>query len=198
MLLPSRLRFDQTFERIESHAGLAPLRRWLLELGEREIAIVAWAWRGTERASLRHTAILVSWLGNGAIYVLLAAVLLLTLDGVWRPLGVAAVCVLAAHLVYPWAKAAARRLRPCELYAELAPRLPLLDRLSFPSGHIMTLSAALVPLVFAFPQVWPGAAAIWLLMAWSRVACAHHYPSDVLAGGALGVLIAAPTSWLLL
>jgi undecaprenyl-diphosphatase len=196
-LTRSRLRLRQARQRLEQHDGLAPLRLWLLELAEREIAIVAWVWRGTRRTALRRTAVAVSWLGNGMVYLLCAVVLLLTHAGVWRPLALAGLCILAAHLIYPWAKVACGRLRPFELRAELEPRLASLDRLSFPSGHLMTLSAALLPLLVAFPSIWPAALAGWLLMAWSRIACAHHYPSDVLAGGALGVVIAAPLTLVL-
>jgi undecaprenyl-diphosphatase len=197
MLTESRLRLAEARERLERHDALAPLREWLLELGEREIHLVERVWRGAERPGLRRTAIAVSWLGNGLAYLPLAVVLLLTVPGVVRPLMVACACVLTTHLIYPWAKLACCRKRPCELRQELAPRLALLDRHSFPSGHAMTLSAALTPLLAAQPASWPAAAGAWLLMAWSRVACAHHYPSDVIAGGAMGVLVALPMTVLL-
>ncbi|MET0180171.1 MAG: phosphatase PAP2 family protein, partial [Novosphingobium sp.] len=174
MLTESRLRLAEARERLERHDALAPLRGWLLELGEREIHLVERVWRGAERPGVRRTAVAVSWLGNGLAYLPLAVILLLTVPGVVRPLAVAGLCVLIAHLIYPWAKLACCRARPCELRRELAPRLALLDRHSFPSGHAMTLSAALVPLLAAHPASWPAAAGAWLLMGWSRVACAHH------------------------
>jgi undecaprenyl-diphosphatase len=195
MLTGSRLRLEQARERLEQHHGLTPLRAWLLQLAEREIHLVEWAWRGAQRPGLGRAAVLVSWLGNGLAYLLLATILLLTLDGVGRTVLTAGLCMVAAHLIYPWAKLACARLRPCELRSELEPRLASLDRHSFPSGHAMTLAAALTPLLAAYPATWPEAVVAWLAMAWSRVACAHHYPSDVVAGGALGVLIAAPLAW---
>jgi undecaprenyl-diphosphatase len=197
MLTESRLRLAEARTRLERHDALTPLREWLLELGEREIHLVERAWRGAERPAIRRAAVAISWLGNGLAYLPLAVILLLTVPGVVRPLIVACVCVLVTHLLYPWAKLACGRKRPCELRQELAPRLPLLDRHSFPSGHAMTLSAALVPLLAAHPVSWPTAAGAWLLMGWSRIACAHHYPSDVLAGGALGMLVAVPVTLLL-
>ncbi len=81
---------------------------------------------------------------------------------------------------------------------ELQPLIKTLDRLSFPSGHVMSLIAASIPVLIAFPAYWPGAAALWLAMGWSRIACAHHYPSDVLAGAAIGAGIAMPLSWSIL
>lgn len=197
MLTESRQRIAQARERLGNHDRLAPLRQWLLDLAEREIHLVEWAWRGAQRPLLRGPAVLVSWLGNWLGYLLLALALLLTLDGGWWLIVVAGLCMLLAHIVYPWTKVACGRTRPCELRSELEPRLASLDRHSFPSGHMMTLSAALVPVVVAHPPAWPAAAGAWLAMAWSRVACAHHYPSDVVAGAALGLVIAVPVTWLL-
>ena len=74
------------------------------------------------------------------------------------------------------------------------PLLRALDEHSFPSGHAMTLTAALVPFVLAFPHVLGLAFATWLLMAWARLASAHHYPSDVAAGAVLGVCVSYPIS----
>jgi undecaprenyl-diphosphatase len=74
------------------------------------------------------------------------------------------------------------------------PLLPALDQHSFPSGHAMTLPAALVPMALQFPQTMGLAFATGLLMAWARLASAHHYPSDVAVGAALGVAVSYPIS----
>jgi undecaprenyl-diphosphatase len=58
----------------------------------------------------------------------------------------------------------------------------------------MTLAAALVPFVVAFPRSLALAAVMAGLMAWARLACAHHYPSDVAAGTVLGVSVSYPIS----
>jgi undecaprenyl-diphosphatase len=62
------------------------------------------------------------------------------------------------------------------------------DYASLPSGHATTAFAALV----AFGTLWPrGRTVFWiyaLLIAASRVAVTAHYPSDVLAGAAVGVV----------
>jgi undecaprenyl-diphosphatase len=111
---------------------------------------------------------------------------------------VSGIAMLIAHLLYPWIKLACARERPFAICDQLRPLLKTLDRLSFPSGHLMTLTAASVPILLVFPHFWPGVALVWLAMAWSRVACAHHFPTDVIAGTALGVSIATPLSWSLL
>ena len=72
--------------------------------------------------------------------------------------------------------------------------LQALDQHSFPSGHAMTLPAALVPLSMQFPQTMGLAFATCLLMAWARLASAHHYPSDVAVGTVLGFSVSYPIS----
>jgi undecaprenyl-diphosphatase len=62
----------------------------------------------------------------------------------------------------------------------------------------MTLSGVLVPIVIAWPSIAVSAVALILSMAWSRMATAHHYPSDVLGGVALGIVLAYPLSTYLL
>ena len=58
----------------------------------------------------------------------------------------------------------------------------------------MTLPAALVPLAIQFPQTLSFAFATCILMSWARLASAHHYPSDVAVGTALGVSVSYPIS----
>lgn len=192
MLTRSRQFVNRARSRLELHDGLTPLRSRLLALSAHEIHMVAWAWRGTRRPGMRRTALCISWLGNGVLYVLVGLALLVTrADAVW-PVAVAALCIAASHLVYPWAKLACSRSRPFHYQDDLQPLLACLDHGSFPSGHAMTLTAAMVPILAVWPGAWPAAVAAWLAMAWSRVACAHHYPSDVVAGSALGLIIALP------
>lgn len=198
MLARSRIMVATARNRLKDHRALLPLRNGLLHLSEREIRIVERAWRSTSRPSLKFMAVSISWLGNGPAYFILAVIVLLTLEGAAGAVISAGLCVLLGHLIYPWAKLTCSRDRPCELRHELQPRLATLDRHSFPSGHAMTLTAALVPLLAAYPGLWPAALLFWLAMAWSRVACGHHYPSDVVAGTILGAAVAAPVTWLMI
>jgi len=183
--------------RVEGSERMLPVRGALLNLSRREIELVERVWRGTRRASVRRLAFVISWLGNGLFYLFCAALLLWLADAAARPVAVAALAVGIGHLVYPWIKLACGRPRPFEIDRALAPLLPPLDRHSFPSGHAMTLTAALVPLLVAWPGAWPLGLLAWLAMAWSRIACAHHYPSDVIAGTLLGASVAAPLSLLI-
>lgn len=65
-----------------------------------------------------------------------------------------------------------------------------LDSFSFPSGHALHAVAFALILSHHYPAL---AIPLWIyaaLVAASRVVLGLHYPSDVLAGGALGALIA--------
>ena len=84
--------------------------------------------------------------------------------------------------------------RPFRVDPHLPSLLAALDEHWFPSGHAMSLSGVLVPVVFVWPAAAMSAAALMLIMAWSRIATAHHYPSDILAGTLLGIVLAYPLS----
>jgi undecaprenyl-diphosphatase len=66
----------------------------------------------------------------------------------------------------------------------------VLDHFSFPSGHTLHAIAFSLVACFYFPGLWIVLLPFTLLTAVSRVALGLHYPSDVIAGGALGALIA--------
>ena len=181
---------------LEGHARLVPVRARLLTLSGREIALVEWTWRGTRFTVVRRAAITISWLGNGTIYVLLGALLFATVASSGHSIVVALAAMTVAHLFYPWIKLACARQRPQAIRSTIVPLLPSLDLHSFPSGHVMTMTAAITPVLRYQPELWPQASVIWTLMAWSRMACGHHYLSDILAGALLGFAVAIPFMWL--
>jgi undecaprenyl-diphosphatase len=150
----------------------------------------------TARPALgRGLAIAVSRVGNGGFYPVLAVALLYEFGRQSRAvIFVAAFNILLTHSFYPTIKRRAGRARPFRAYGDLKPLLATLDEHSFPSGHIMTLTAALVPVALALPETLPLALSVWVTMAWARLASAHHYPSDVLAGAALAFVVSYPLS----
>ena len=172
------------------HIGMS-VRKALARLSDREIALVGRTAAAARRTHLDRTAVIVSWLGNGTIY-LVFAVLMLAVAGrtSMRTLALAALCGAISHLVYPVIKRAAARPRPFEHRAGPAAETAPLDMFSFPSGHLMTLSATLTPVLLRWPRLWLVALGLWLVLAWSRIATAHHYPSDLLGGTLLGVGVA--------
>jgi undecaprenyl-diphosphatase len=133
----------------------------------------------------------VSWLGNGIFwYALMLALLLADARGAALPVlhmaFVGAVCACCYKMV----KRSTVRSRPYQVNPLVSAGAAVLDRFSFPSGH--TLHAIAFSLVAGsyYPGLWIVLAPFTLLTAVSRVALGLHYPSDVIAGGALGALIA--------
>jgi undecaprenyl-diphosphatase len=163
-----------------------------------ELPIVrAATWTARPRA-MRALAVMLSKLGNGWIYLLLGGLILAS----WRLSGIriillASVNALLLHSVYPKLKRVFGRLRPFQADPRLRSLLRTLDAHSFPSGHTMTLAGVLTPIVMLWPGASLPAAVVGVGLAWSRVATAHHYPTDVLAGAALGVGVGYPTTSLL-
>ncbi len=148
---------------------------------------------------VRRAVLAVNFLGNGWVYVPIAlAVILANPPRVWLIVLTAGLAAVIAHVIYRRIKGAIGRLRPFEKDPSLESHERVLDRYSFPSGHCMSLATVLVPIMFALPAAIPGALAALTVLAFTRLAAAHHYPSDVVAGMALGAAVALPLSLLLL
>jgi undecaprenyl-diphosphatase len=150
---------------------------------------------GSNRANQqRFCRVLFAWasrLGDGWFWYALATALLLV-EGF---AAVPAVVVMAVAggvgtALYALLKRGIRRPRPCAVHAGLILTVAPLDRFSFPSGHTLHAIAFSVVATAHAPQlawvVWPFAG----LVALSRLVLGLHYPSDVLAGGALGATLA--------
>jgi undecaprenyl-diphosphatase len=141
--------------------------------------------------SLLHLFRAISWLGNGIFWYGLMLALLLAHGADAAPAVVHMTCAgLACTLLYRMLKNGTLRPRPYEVHAHIAAGAVPLDRFSFPSGH--TLHAVAFSLVAAayYPVLAPLLAAMTLAVAASRIVLGLHYPSDVLAGAALGAAIA--------
>ncbi len=83
-------------------------------------------------------------------------------------------------------KVAVRRRRPA--LEGLPPLSPVISKYSFPSAHSTTSFAAATAYSSAAPAAAPLFYAVAVAFAISRPYLAVHYPSDVIAGAALGTL----------
>jgi undecaprenyl-diphosphatase len=164
-------------------------------LAAAELRVVRAATRTARSPVPRSLAIIFSKLGNGWIYPLLGGIILMQwgLFGL-RIVASAAVSALLLHCFYPIMKRAFCRRRPFQAAPELRSLLDTLDAHSFPSGHTMTLAGVLTPIVILWPATTLWAVAMGVCVAWSRLATAHHYPSDVLAGAFLGIGVGYPAT----
>ena len=119
--------------------------------------------------------------------------LALVLCGVYRRWGTLWLTWIAVALA-DWTataiKALVDRPRPFERYAEPQTLVPHSHDASFPSGHASTSFAAATMLSLAFPPLAPALLLLAAAVAFSRVYVGVHYPGDVLAGAALGALVA--------
>lgn len=102
---------------------------------------------------------------------------------------------LSGTLVYKWLKQRTSRPRPFQVRQDVLLSGTPLDYFSFPSGHTLHAVAFGAVAVQYYPQLLPVIFPFVMLVGMSRVVLGLHYPSDVLAGAAIGygiVLAYAP------
>ncbi len=169
---------------------LTTLRVWKrIDLAERGLCLRIN--QGCRRAEIRRLFVLASRLGDGGLWYALMAVLAATggEDGARLALQMAAAGVAGVGL-YKYLKQRLVRERPFVSHEAILCGTAPLDQYSFPSGH--TLHAVCFT-VLAFAQL-PALGMLLLpfalLVAASRVVLGLHYPSDVLAGGLIGAVLA--------
>lgn len=133
----------------------------------------------------------ITFLGDkGWFWILLAAVFLCIKKT--RPLGLAmAVSIAAGALIGNLAlKPLVARQRPCWLDPSVALLIANPGDFSFPSGHTLVSFEGAVS-IFLYNRKWGWwALALAVLIAFSRLYLFVHFPTDVLAGAALGTAIA--------
>lgn len=99
------------------------------------------------------------------------------------------VAVMAAYGVDAVVKLVVREDRPCQsLHVKGLEACPAPGDWSFPSNHAAIAAAAAVALLFVSRRLGAVAAVAALAMAASRVWVGAHYPHDIVAGVAVGVL----------
>ncbi len=147
--------------------------------------------RGIRLRPLLHLFRAVSWLGNGVFwYALMLALLVADPDRAFGPVVQMALTGLACTFIYKLLKRGTLRPRPYQIHRHIAAGAQPLDQFSFPSGHTLHAVAFSMIACTHFPQLVLVAVPFTLLVAASRMVLGLHYPSDVVAGGALGALIA--------
>ncbi len=142
--------------------------------------------------SLRFLFQVASRLGDGLAWYVLVGVLpwLYGPAAAIRPAIAMAVTAVLGLLTYKWLKRSLIRERPFIRHPGITLVAPPLDRYSFPSGHTLHAVAFTWLTVANFPLLGWILVPLATLIATSRVVLGLHYPSDVLAGGAIGAVLA--------
>ena len=129
----------------------------------------------------------ISRLGDGTFwYALMALLLIVEREAALKPVLHMIVVGLIGLWLYKWLKRKTLRPRPCDLHTAITRTTAPLDEFSFPSGHTLhAVGFGLVAITY-FPWLAPVLLPFILLVALSRIVLGLHYPTDVLAGAALG------------
>lgn len=139
---------------------------------------------------IEHSFALISRLGDGIAWYTLALALpfIYGTDAIRTSLRMVAVGAIGL-LLYKLLKSKTERPRPYAVIDSIRLGAAPLDRYSFPSGHTLHAVAFTTVVVSNYPGL------AWLLVpfaslvALSRMVLGLHYPTDVLAGAAVGLLI---------
>lgn len=134
---------------------------------------------------------LVSRLGDGIFwYSIMLGIILTQGDAGIAPVMHMLLVGLGCTLLYKWLKGKTLRPRPYEVHQDIWLTGRPLDRFSFPSGHTLHAVAFSLLMVSYYPALAWLVIPFSALVAMSRVVLGLHYPSDVLAGAIIGMLIA--------
>lgn len=134
--------------------------------------------------------------GDGWLWYALGAILLL-FGGEERFMAVGAAAFAAGTgiALFLRIKKATGRKRPCAIEPHCWATLLPPDQFSFPSGHTITAFAVAVSLSMFYPELAAGLLFCAVSVALSRVLLGMHFLSDVLAGAAIGTLLAYGSVW---
>lgn len=147
--------------------------------------------RGASFAVPRRVFQIAGRLGDGLVWYALILVLpLLYGRPAVKPAIVMALTGALGVLVYALLKRVFARERPFITHAAIDRAAAPLDRYSFPSGHTLHAVSFAWQACAHFPQAAWVLLPLAALIAGSRVVLGLHYPSDVLAGAAIGAALA--------
>ena len=154
-----------------------------------EFAILDWIQANMRNPTLDLLMPAITALGNsGLIWLLLAGVLLLTPKHRRAGAAVLAGLVLEIICCNMVLKPLVARVRPCDVNTAVQLLIARPDDFSVPSGHTGASFAAAAALFADRNRLWIPSLILSLLIAFSRLYLYVHYPTDILAGAAIGMM----------
>ena len=133
----------------------------------------------------------ISHSGNGYYYPVIPAVLLFVDSRTAWNFFLAGLFAFGIELpLYKLLKNRIKRDRPCEQLSSIYQRISPSDQFSFPSGHTAAAFVMATLISYFFPLMALPLFSWALLVGFSRIYLGVHYPSDILAGIAIGMLSA--------
>jgi undecaprenyl-diphosphatase len=126
---------------------------------------------------------------EGRIWIALAVVLLISRR--YKKAGAAMLIALALDITVcdMILKPLIGRIRPCDVNTAVQLLIARPTDYSFPSGHTTASFAATSALYFSRQKFWKPALVLAVLIAFSRLYLYVHYPTDILAGAMIGIII---------
>lgn len=158
--------------------------RWLHNIHQLDVQTFSWCLRRKHRNIAIAISRGVSYTANGPFYAL-AGVLFMVAEH-WPLVKLLALGFLIERCLYFVFKNAFKRNRPPEAIPGYTSIVQPSDKFSFPSGHTSAAFLVAVAVSWAFPVM------AWILLPWAvsvgvaRVMLGVHFPTDTLAGAALG------------
>jgi undecaprenyl-diphosphatase len=133
----------------------------------------------------------ISHTADGYYYPIVPAVLLLVdIQKSWSFL-LAGLMAFGIELpIYKLLKNGIKRDRPFEVLSNIHGRISPSDQFSFPSGHAAAAFVMATLISYFFPVLSMPLFSWALLVGFSRIYLGVHYPTDILAGMAVGLLSA--------
>ena len=144
-----------------------------------------------DRRGARVVLRLASRLGDGVFwYALMGALLLAYGQSALVPVLKMLLTGCLGVMLYKWLKRRISRPRPYQINQDITLSGAPLDQFSFPSGHTLHAAGFSTVALAYYPELAWLLVPFSLLVATSRPVLGLHYPSDVLAGAALGGTVA--------
>lgn len=133
---------------------------------------------------------LITKLGNGGIlWICLSLILILFRKTRKTGIAMAVSLVLEVLCCNIILKPFVARPRPCDVNTAVQLLVPHPTDYSFPSGHTGASFAAASALFFSKNRLWIPSLILAVLIGFTRLYLYVHYPSDVLAGALIGIML---------